>query len=373
MKIAPLTLDDRDREARREIIENKISGGHWYACVASVDLRYVAPITAKNAKGLYEISRPIEFRRLGIKGKMKKFFSDIRRDGEKMIFEAAAIREESPPLLTIFGPMEKKRLAWKRTRNVFDCQQQPASIEVRRFRPQEIGWRHCIRRVMSLDLSPAAKILLLYAYDRGFQSGEFYASSKTASEETGIHEVHVKRILPHLAKLKHLERVKRDPPKGVWRYALLAPVHELPRSNLKLPDEGMERDAGNLKLPPAITLSANSGNLSLPKADKANKKDSSRSTRDAIRSYCERELLDHLARVMGPSEMVNNGAMWRLRIRFYHLAITSAIKEYYGLSQNERDKIEKRAAWITDRYFSYGGKSVEKGEVVELAAGFNLT
>jgi len=67
---------------------------------------------------------------------------------------------------------------------------------------------------------------------------------------------------------------------------------------------------------------------------------------------------------MGPSEMVKNGVMWRLRIRSYSLAITGTIKEYYGLSQSERDKIEKRAAWITDRYFSYGGGAVP--EAVEL-------
>jgi hypothetical protein len=342
MKIAPLTLDDREREDRREIIEKKIAAGRWYACVASVDLRYVAPITDKNATGLYEISRPIEFRRLGIKGKTKKFFSDIRRDGEKMILEAAAILGKSPPLLRIFGPVEKKRAAWKRTRNVFNCQH-AASTEVRRFRPMEIGWRESVRRVYSLDLSPAAKVLLIYAYDRGFESGEFYASSETSSKDTKLHSVHIKRTLPLLVELKHLEPVKREA-KGVWRYAFLAPIDELPCGNFKLPEREMKSAAGNLKLPPAVTLSSNSGDLSLPKADKGNKKDSSRSTRDrdvepdrqapsleidkAIRAYGEKELLDLLARIMGPSEMVRNGAAWRLRIRHYHLAITGAIKEY---------------------------------------------
>jgi hypothetical protein len=306
---------------------------------------------------------------------MKKNYADARRAAEDRIRQAAVICGDPPPLITFFGPVEKKRRAWKRTRNVLDCQQQAGvDIEVRRFRPLEIGWRQSIRRVISLDLSPAAKILLLYAYDRAFESGEFFASSETAAEDTRLHPVHVKRTLVHLANLKHLQRVKRDRPKGVWRYALLAPIHELPSGNFKLPEQGMKSDAGNVKLPPAVTLGASGGNVSLPKADISNRINSSRSTRDgegepdqkplpemdrSTRSYCEKELLDHLARIMGPSEMVKNAPMWRLRIRSYHLAITGAIKEYYGLLRNERDEIKNRAAWITDRYSKYGGRSIE--------------
>jgi hypothetical protein len=352
VKIASLTLDDREREDRREVIENKIAGRHWHACVASVDLRYVAPIII-DAKGRYEISRPIEFRRLGIKGKMKKFFSDIRREGEKMIFEAAAMREESPPLLTIFGPVEKKRPAWKRTRNVFDCKQQGgAGIELIRFRPQEIGWRASIRRVISLDLSPAAKILLLYAYDRGFESGEFFASSKTTSDETQLHSVHVKRLLAHLAKLAHFERLRKDA-SGVWRYGFLAPADEL-RGNFKLPEQGAQSGAGNLKLPPAVTLGSPSGNLPLPKADKASRNEKTRtSIRPLLAPDGERELLAQISEILGIAEMQKNGGMWRNRIRRDpngRRALLHTIEDYKVRTPQQRATIRHLPKWFTDRY-----------------------
>ena len=353
MKIAPLTVDDRERRDRREIIESKIAAGRWYACVASADLRYVAPIIT-DARGRYEVSRPIEFRRLGIKGKMKKFFSAVRTDAENMIFQAAAIRGEDLPLLTIFGPTEKKRTAWKRTRNVFDCQQQcGAGIELIRFRPQEIGWRQSIRRVISLDLSPAAKILVLYAYDRGFESGEFFASSKTTSEETQIHSLHVKRLLAHLAKLKHFERLRKDA-KGVWRYAFLAPADELPRGNFKLPEQGSHSAAGNLKLPPAVTLGSPSGNLPLPKADKASRNEQTRtSIRPLLAPNGERELLAQIHEILGATEMQDHGGMWRKRIRHGaadRLALRNTIEDYNVRTPQQRAAIRNRAAWFTDRF-----------------------
>jgi len=305
MKIAPITLDDRDREDRREMIENKIAGGHWHACVASIDIRYWAPIII-DAKGRYEISRPIEFRRLGIKGKMKKFFSDIVGDGKKMILEAAAIRGESPPLLSIFGPLEKKRPAWKRTRNTFKCQH-AESAEVRRFRPIEIGWRASVERVISLDLTPGAKVLLIYAYGRGFETGEFYASSETASKDTKLHAVHIRNLFPILVELKQFEPVKQEA-KGVWRYAFLAPIDELPCCNLKLQESAMKSASCNLKLPATVTLSANSGNLSLHKSDKGNKKDTSRSsTRDKRR---EREKTRPQTRLLGLIWKKNYSITW---------------------------------------------------------------
>jgi hypothetical protein len=106
MKIAALALDDREQDGRREIIQSKVDTRRWYSCITSVDLRYVVPIIV--TKGRYETSLPIEFRRLGIKQKIKKFFSHVRSDAEKMIFQAAATRGEDPPKLMIFEPAPAK-------------------------------------------------------------------------------------------------------------------------------------------------------------------------------------------------------------------------------------------------------------------------
>ena len=375
-------LDVREAEDRRQIFEEKVKSGAWYACVASVDLRYHVPIII--CQGKYRMSLPNAFRNLGLKTTNKKFFSSAKAAAENTILQAAAVLGEEPPLMTMFGPAppEKKSQAWKRTRNVFDCQQQfGADVEMRRFRPQEIGWRECHRRVISLDVTQATKTVLLYAYDRGFESGQFYASTETISKDTGVSARHIKRILPHLAELKHFERVKRDAPKGVWRYAFLIPAYELPRGDLKSP----EKRTSDPKSPGAVTLSPHRGDQTSPKADISNQKDSSRTTREreerdpdqkapaemdkATRSYCEKKLLDHLSIIMGPGEMLKNDPAWRLRIRFYHLAVTGAIKEYYGLSQKERGKIRNRAAWMIDRYCSYGGRSVsEEGLLLDQIA-----
>jgi ERCC4-type nuclease len=90
MKIAALGLDDREQDGRREIIQSKVDTRRWYSCITSVDLRYVVPIIV--TKGRYETSLPIEFRCLGIKQKIKKFFSHVRSDAEKMIFQAATAK-----------------------------------------------------------------------------------------------------------------------------------------------------------------------------------------------------------------------------------------------------------------------------------------
>jgi hypothetical protein len=127
MKIATLALDDREQDDRREIIQSKINTRRWYSCITSVDLRYVVPIIV-NTTGRYETSLPIEFRRLGIKQKMKKFFSHVRSDAEKMIFQAAAIRGEDPPKLMIFEPAPAKpRMSVKKDPSKFP---QPHDVEL---------------------------------------------------------------------------------------------------------------------------------------------------------------------------------------------------------------------------------------------------
>jgi hypothetical protein len=40
-----IPLDDLEKENRRELFQKNVKSGEWYACVASVDLRYFIPIT----------------------------------------------------------------------------------------------------------------------------------------------------------------------------------------------------------------------------------------------------------------------------------------------------------------------------------------
>jgi hypothetical protein len=109
-----IALDAREAADRREIFQNKVAEGNWYACVASTDLRYFVPII--KSAGRYCTSLPRAFVNLGIKQRNKKFFSAARGEAERMILRAAAILGADPPLLTIFGPAAERRTI-QRTRN----------------------------------------------------------------------------------------------------------------------------------------------------------------------------------------------------------------------------------------------------------------
>jgi hypothetical protein len=74
------------------------------------------------------------------------------------------------------------------------------------------------------------------------------------------------------------------------------------------------------------------------------------------RSYCEEELLGLLSRYLKPSEIIQNGPMWRGRIKVSAKAIIEVIKLYHGLSPEKRSQIRNPAAWFTDQYASHGGK-----------------
>lgn len=86
----------------------------------------------------------------------------------------------------------------------------------------------------------------------------------------------------------------------------------------------------------------------------------------STRLYCEEKLLGLLSVIVRPSEIVEHGGMWRKRIRSYRKAITEAIKEYHGLSSEKRSEIKNPAAWMTDRYFTYGGRSIAQDEPIEV-------
>src|SRR5207248_3553583 len=138
------------------------------------------------------------------------------------ILQAAAILGDPVPLLDVFGPAEK-RVAWKRTRNLYRREQPSAGPELIRFRPVEIGWGPLLRRVFEMELPAGAKIVLLFAYSKGFQSGAFWASSETTGKSTRQNQDHIKRtIFPSLVDLGHFKRLRREG-KGQWVYGFVAP------------------------------------------------------------------------------------------------------------------------------------------------------
>ena len=56
------------------------------------------------------------------------------------------------------------------------------------------------------------------------------------------------------------------------------------------------------------------------------------------------------------AEIVQNGGMWRARIRVSPQAIIQVIKEYERLSPQERGQIKNPAGWATNQYSIFGGK-----------------
>src|SRR5205814_1665296 len=184
-------------------------------------------------QGKYRLSLPNAFRNLGLKATNKKYYSSARTAAENMILQAAAVLGEQPPLFEHFGPAE--RVKWKRTRNLLHGKEQSAGdIQFVRFRPIEVGWSPLIRHVVSPKCTLATKVVLLYAYLRGFESGQFWASSQNTSVNTDVHKVHVKRIFPWLVKHRHFEKLNREA-EGTWRYAFLAPSDFINAGNFKLP------------------------------------------------------------------------------------------------------------------------------------------
>jgi hypothetical protein len=361
MKIG-VALDDRGIADRRELFRKNVASGKWYACVASGDLRYFIPIT-KQKDGRFEHSLPIEFRRLGIKSLAKKKYADVRRAAEDRIRQAAVVSDDEPPLITFFGPLEKKPTAWTRTKNVFDRQERASAggAELKRFRPQEFGWRCLVRRVMSLDLTQAAKIVLLYAYDRGFESGQFFASSETISHDTGIHQRHVKRILAQLVKVEHLERLKQVGPKLVWLHAFLTPADEFATGDFKSPQPAEKSALGDLKSPPPVTLSPATGDLRSPKADKASRNDSIRTStrrrvlapKAAASTRREEELLAEI-RAIDEEDVKVNGGLWRHLMRESTeslRAVAMAVEDWKIIRPDMHRGVKTtRGAWLKDRY-----------------------
>jgi hypothetical protein len=75
----------------------------------------------------------------------------------------------------------------------------------------------------------------------------------------------------------------------------------------------------------------------------------------ATRRDAEEQLLGLLSIIMKPSEIIQNGGMWRERIRVSPKAIIEVIKLYERLSPEKRSQIKNPAAWATNQYASHGG------------------
>jgi hypothetical protein len=81
----------------------------------------------------------------------------------------------------------------------------------------------------------------------------------------------------------------------------------------------------------------------------------------------EQELLDQLAAILPPSEMLKNGGMWRKRIRHNARAVSYAIEDWKVRTPDQRRTIKNIGAWLTDRHMrallefpSRNGEEVKK-------------
>lgn len=66
--------------------------------------------------------------------------------------------------------------------------------------------------------------------------------------------------------------------------------------------------------------------------------------------YGEQELLDELAAILPPSEMLKNGGMWRQRIRHNKRAVAFAVEDWKLRTPDQRRAIKNLPAWLTDRH-----------------------
>jgi hypothetical protein len=82
------------------------------------------------------------------------------------------------------------------------------------------------------------------------------------------------------------------------------------------------------------------------------KRESKRTNRTTRALYGEELLLEQLAEILPPTEMVKNGGMWRTRIRQRSgfRALQNTIEDFKVRTPDQRAEIHDRPAWFTDRY-----------------------
>jgi hypothetical protein len=78
--------------------------------------------------------------------------------------------------------------------------------------------------------------------------------------------------------------------------------------------------------------------------------DGGKCTRSASAARNEQELLDELAAILPCSEMLQNGGMWRQRIRHNWRGVAYAIEDWKLRTPDQRRAIKNVAAWLTDRH-----------------------
>jgi hypothetical protein len=246
---------------------------------------------------------------------------------------------------------------WTRTRNIFNqVRSAPsADVEFTKFIPQQLGWRTVVRMVYSSNLTAATKVVLLYAYDRGFASGKFFASSETVANDTHLHHDHVQRILRKLAERGYFKRVGTvEGTRGVVRYALQRPSSEMSTTgDLKSP---VEQDTDDSRSPVAATLGRITDDLKSPKADRTSRSDSSRASNRVLAPDGELRLLDEIRSVVGDDEMKKNAAMWRKRMQNTQREIKAlryTVEKYRAKTPHQKSLIRNRGAWFTDQYFRH--------------------
>ena len=365
MKIAALALDDREQDGRREIIQSKVDTRRWYSCITSVDLRYVVPIIV--SKGWYETGLPIEFRRLDIKQKIKKFFSHVRSDAEKMIFQAAATRGEDPPKLMTFEP-PKPRMSVKKDPSKFP---QPHAVELElpaNFRPRLTAkteapfvWaaEAAFQRIQESDIVSKGTAMLTYLahvrVSNEVRSHTYRTHSIHLQKRAGLKESAVRRSNRELVRIGllfvHRGIIAGTAGNEVNAYTLGTTYHR--GSDVR---RSVREASGTLNQSPWVP-----DNRGKPPSMYTYKEGTSKTSnrvsaplKSSSTRNLENTLLAEIEAICGQQERNENGGLWRNLMRESEdslRAVKNAIEDWKLIRPDLHSGVKKsRGAWLMHRY-----------------------
>lgn len=260
--------------------------------------------------------------------------------------------------------IQQPRENYQRKSNLFPAVIAGEEVSGVRFKPCEHGWRPVLL-LLGADLTPAQKIVLFYAWDRGRTSGLFFASKKTTAKETRISLPHVKKILRRLTPAGWLIPQQAKDSEIVMTYGLSLPA--VIHAKL-LRDEEEERQKksglrGETKLPPPGTTKLfprgettfhSGGNSVSP--EPSNELTSIRTSTRGLSRQREEELLGELRLILPKEEMQQNGGAWRTRIRGQfenRRAVEYAIEDWKVRTPDQRREIRNLSAWFNRRYMQH--------------------
>jgi DNA-binding MarR family transcriptional regulator len=273
------------------------------------------------------------------------------------LWEAGGFGTKEECRVLVQEPELQPKRTHRRQNNLFAP---PGTAEIEApvpFRPSEYGWRPLlIGLVCATDLTPTQKLVIFYAWDRGFNSGEFYAYKKTTARETRISSRYVKPVFHELVRRGwFIEKPKSADGRARYRLSLPRSIFiRLTEAKRKLEVELSSTHRRGTDFTPGGEVCSQPGNCFPPKPSNEpliiNNPITRRSavTRAQSRGR-EEEILQTLRELLGEAEMKKNGGEWRLRIRHNTRAVIMAIEDLKD-ARPRWHELRNKGAWTNDRY-----------------------